>query len=223
MSNQPQKLPDSTIRAYSDPAWLYDIRGFFILTFAYHDTLWRQIQFFNKNMGTIHAEFAVGTGTLLSIMLQIRKWQKLSFPSSIIISDYVPSMLAAAQQRFANNPRITSRVANLEQLPYPDAYFDSINIPNSLHCIRNMKKALSEVYRVLKPEGTFAANTLLDPRSSGLLDSIAKRINTWGMKKGILYKPYSVTEVHQLLEEAGFKIEESIVHGNALYTLVKRP
>ena len=47
------------------------------------------------------------------------------------------------------------KVANAEKLPYPNNYFDCICSMGVLHHVSNIKKALDEIYRVLKPGGKF--------------------------------------------------------------------
>lgn len=210
------------IDAYSDPTWLYDIRGFLILTFAYQDTIQRQIRFFSKNIKNEHAEIAVGSGTLFSIILRYHKFCNLPKPSSIHVSDYVPSMLASAQKRFACHSNITVEIADLCKLPYRDNQFNSVNIANSMHCIHYLEHALHEVYRVLKPGGTFASNTLTYPRE-GLLKPLAEKINQWGTKKGILHKPYTPDEMRKIFSNTGFIVLEELIIGNVYYALVQRP
>ncbi len=59
------KSRDEIAAAYASPPWWYDVRGFFILTFAYNSTIGRQLRFFGANFGPRHLEVACGTGTLL--------------------------------------------------------------------------------------------------------------------------------------------------------------
>src|SRR3989338_3605220 len=53
-----QHLPVSRYQMLLLNAIRYDVRGFFILTFAYSSTLLRQVRFFGKNMGSNHLEVA---------------------------------------------------------------------------------------------------------------------------------------------------------------------
>jgi len=99
------KSRDEIAAAYSSPPWWYDVRGFFILTFAYNSTLGHQLRFFGRNFGANHLEVACGTGTLLELVLYWRKWKRL--PESHIVGvDYAESMLAGAQRRFARRSNI---------------------------------------------------------------------------------------------------------------------
>lgn len=45
-------------------------------------------------------------------------------------------------------------IANAEELNFPDHYFDHINCQGVVHHTVNPKKAVQEIYRVLKPGGT---------------------------------------------------------------------
>jgi ubiquinone/menaquinone biosynthesis C-methylase UbiE len=182
-----QSAISKTKEAYKDPTWLYDIRGFFILTFAYRDTLWRQIAFFNKNIKAVHAEIAVGSGTLFSMILL---WRRLTNApkAEIHASDYVESMLDGARKKLSQYDKISIIQADLRKLPYPDQMFDSINVANSLHCVEDIDQALFEIFRVLKKGGTFASNTLTYPGKSWL-DKISHWINNWGIKKAFFLPP----------------------------------
>jgi len=67
------KTRDEIAEAYSSEPWWYDIRGFFILTFAYNSTIGTQMRFFGPNFGQKHLEVACGTGTLLEMILGWRR------------------------------------------------------------------------------------------------------------------------------------------------------
>ena len=118
------KSRDEIASAYDSPPWWYDLRGFFILTFAYNSTLPRQLRFFGRNFGAHHLELACGTGTLLDLVLRWRRWN--GWPEVQIVGiDYAEAMLEGAKQRFAQRPEIELRHADMAALPYPDAAFDT--------------------------------------------------------------------------------------------------
>lgn len=71
-NNSGQRVLDG----YSSSPLVYDIRGFFILKLAYQGGLFRQILFFGSNMGKQHLDVAVGTGTLLHLILLYKKNDK---------------------------------------------------------------------------------------------------------------------------------------------------
>ena len=68
------KTRDEIAEAYSSEPWWYDLRGFFILTFAYNSTINTQLRFFGPHFGPNHLEVACGTGTLLELILRWRGW-----------------------------------------------------------------------------------------------------------------------------------------------------
>jgi len=76
---------------------------------------------------------------------------------------------------------------------------------------------------VLKPGGQLAVNVLLEPVGEGVLARIARAINRWGMRKGILVRPYEQAEVEQLFRAAGFEISFVQRSGNCLNLLARRP
>lgn len=207
--------------AYSDPSWLYDIRGFLILKFSYRSSLITQIIFFSKNLGPRHLEIAIGSGTLFDLILKWRKIKKL--PNIEIFGfDYAEKMIKAAQRRFSKIKNIHLTQADASHLNFVDGYFDTAQIANAFHCLPDVQKSLDEIYRVLKPNGIFSGNSLLFPTTSNLLNYIATRINIWGIRKGILITPYSISEARNLIEGAGFKIEFEKVSGNCYFFVAKK-
>jgi ubiquinone/menaquinone biosynthesis C-methylase UbiE len=215
------KTKEEIAAAYDSPPWWYDIRGFFILTFAYNSTLFNQLRFFGPHFGAPHLEVACGTGTLLEMILWWRKWMKL--PEVAITGiDYAEPMLIGARRRFAHHKNMTLAHADAAQLPFATDTFQTANIANAIHCFPNIQGALKDIYRVLKPGGTLAANVLLYPRGIWPLKPIAERINQWGMKKGILFTPYTQEEVDRQLNQAGFQLIKTHVSGNCYNVLARK-
>jgi ubiquinone/menaquinone biosynthesis C-methylase UbiE len=225
MNEQPPlagKSRDEIAEAYKSEPWWYDVRGFFILTFAYNSTLGAMMRQFGPNIGPKHIEVACGTGTLLEMILKWRRRRRL--PEGHIVGiDYAESMLAGAIHRFAGRPNIEFRHADAAALPFPDASFDTANIANSVHCLPNVDGAFKDICRVLKPGGSFAANVLLYPRGSWPLKGLAQRINDWGIRKGILYTPYLQEDIRQRLLNAGFVLVSEAVSGNCYNVLARKP
>ena len=216
------KTRDEIAAAYKSEPWWYDVRGFFILTFAYNSTLGNQLRFFGPHFGAEHLEVACGTGTLLELILRWRKWNKLP-PVHIVGIDYAESMLAGAMHRFRKQSTIDLQHADAAALPFSDAHFDTANIANSIHCFPDVDGALRDILRVLKPGGTLAANVLLYPRGPWPLKGIAERINRWGIKKGILYTPYKQDDIRQRVLDAGFELVAETISGNCYNILARKP
>lgn len=216
------KNRDEIAEAYSSPPWWYDLRGFFILTFAYNSTIGTQLRFFGPNFGPEHLEVACGTGTLLEMILNWRRRKKLP-QVKVMGIDYAPSMLAGAEKRFANDPQVKVKHADAAQLPFPDNTFDTANIANSIHCFPTIDGALQDILRVLKPGGTLAANVLLYPTGFPPLRWAAQKINDWGIKKGILYSPFEQSEIRAKMLAAGYEIASDFKAGNTWNVVARKP
>lgn len=215
--NEIQEAPFSKVsvdEAYSSEPWWYDVRGFLILTFAYRSTLPAQIRLFGNNIGKKHLEVAIGSGTLFDLILKAKRLRGKQMESQVVGFDYAPSMLAGAKKRFKKHKNIELHQADAAALPFDNASFDTANIANAIHCLPDIESSIQEMYRVLKPGGTLAGNCLLYPKGSTFLDSVSNRINDWGMKKGILHRPYRAQEVKSLLIKYGFQIKYEKIIGN---------
>jgi ubiquinone/menaquinone biosynthesis C-methylase UbiE len=216
------KTRDEIAEAYSSEPWWYDIRGFFILTFAYNSTIGTQLRFFGPHFGPNHLEVACGTGTLLELILRWRRWKKMP-QVKVTGIDYAPSMLAGAKKRFAKDPQVQVQHADAARLPFPDASFDTANIANSIHCFPAVDDAMRDIFRVLKPGGTLAANVLLYPDGIAPLRWAADKINDWGMRKGILYSPFEEDDIRRRMLAIGYEVSREFKSGNTWNVVVRKP
>lgn len=70
----------------------------------------------------------------------------------ITLLDPIDAMLEEAQTR-VNNPSCTFTKGFFEDMPFPDATFNTVVCGFSIRDARNLDKALSEIKRVLNPNG----------------------------------------------------------------------
>jgi len=225
MNDRPEgrkKNRDEIALAYKSEPWWYDLRGFFILTFAYNSTLPRQLRFFGRHIGARHLEVGIGTGTLEAYVLRWRRRHNMP-PQHIVGVDYAESMLAGAIRRFRGRTDMEFLHADAADMPLDDASFDTASIANSVHCFPDVTGALAEIFRVLKPGGTLAVNALLYPRGVWPLRQIAEWINNWGIRKGILYSPLRAEQFRDQLVAAGYTIESEAISGNCYEVVARRP
>jgi ubiquinone/menaquinone biosynthesis C-methylase UbiE len=215
------KTRDEIAAAYDSPPLWYDIRGFFILTFAYNSTLSHQLRFFGPNFGPRHLEVACGSGTLLDLVLRWRRWKRLP-DVEVVGIDYAEPMLAGAFKRFAGKSNVRIEHADATALPFADASFDTINVANAIHCFPDVDGALRDIRRVLKPGGSMATNVLLFPRGPWPFRQVADRLDRWGMRKGILYTPYEQADIRGRIVAAGFSVVTEAISGNCYDVVARR-
>jgi len=102
-------------------------------------------------------DLASGTGDIaLKITKQAQKIGAHNF--SITLSDLNSEMLKIAKDRAINQnlfQQLDFVVANGENLPFADSSFDAVTVAFGLRNFTNLAAGLSEIYRVLKPQGKF--------------------------------------------------------------------
>lgn len=96
-------------------------------------------------------DLAGGTGDLTQHLAK-----KLGKKGNIILADINEFMLAQARIRLINQgilAPVSYMQLNAETLPFPNTVFDCITISFGLRNVTHKAKALSEMQRVLKPQG----------------------------------------------------------------------
>jgi ubiquinone/menaquinone biosynthesis C-methylase UbiE len=80
---------------------------------------------------------------------------------SVVLSDFSPGMLEDAQQNLADRAgRFRFEVVDAQSIPFEDHSFDAVIANHMLYHLPDMAKALSEIRRVLKPDGRLYASTV---------------------------------------------------------------
>jgi ubiquinone/menaquinone biosynthesis C-methylase UbiE len=100
--------------------------------------------------GEYALDLAGGTGAAA-----IKMAERIGSSGTVTIVDLSPAMLEVAKQKAAarNLSNVSTRVMDAEELEYPDRSFDLITCAQAAMAFPNIKKALSEAMRVLKPGG----------------------------------------------------------------------
>ena len=76
-------------------------------------------------------------------------------PAKVTGADFSPQAVALSRKRHAAIPRLSFTVGDAEQLPFPDASFDTVVNVESSHCYGHVEKFFAEAARVLRPGGWF--------------------------------------------------------------------
>jgi demethylmenaquinone methyltransferase/2-methoxy-6-polyprenyl-1,4-benzoquinol methylase len=101
-------------------------------------------------------DIAGGTGDISFKFM--KKAQKFNKKPKIIISDINQEMLDVGKKRAIDKgffENIDFIKADAQNLPFEDNSFDACTISFGLRNVTNIDKALSEMYRILKPNGIF--------------------------------------------------------------------
>ena len=94
-------------------------------------------------------------------------------------------------------------VGNVEDLPYPDGYFDKVVFSSSLEHIGDDKKALKDAFRVLKPNGSIVLTV------PSLTYLIADKIKERHRKIAYVMNYYTRETMKKKLEMTGFSMVRS--------------
>ena len=86
--------------------------------------------------------------------------ERLPRNTKIILSDFSPLMVDKAKNLLQSNPLFSFQEINIQEIPYDNNYFDIVIANHMLYHVPDKNKAISEVKRVLKKDGTFYSSTL---------------------------------------------------------------
>jgi len=117
------------------------------------DVSWRKkvVKLVSKNNPQQILDIATGTGDLALMMSQLN-------PKKIIGLDISEGMLEVGKQKITKanlTEQIEMVVGDSENMPFDDNTFDAITVSFGVRNFANLDKGLTEIRRVLKPNGTF--------------------------------------------------------------------
>jgi ubiquinone/menaquinone biosynthesis C-methylase UbiE len=157
------------------------------------------VQFLKKQNGNV-LDLGCGSGRYLT---KIKN-------GKMFLVDFSEKMIKFAKQK-AEKQKIKAEfiVSSAEKLPFKNNFFDSAIAIASIHCIETekaRKKALKELYRVLKPKAN-AIITVWNKNSKWFKNSPKNKMVKWREKGERYYYLYDESEISELLKEVGFKIK----------------
>lgn len=111
--------------------------------------------------GQHHLDIASGTGEPgLTIA-------KLAPQGRVVLTDLSPEMLSVASRRAqAAGLDIETVVCSADDLPFPDASFDSVSVRFGYMFFPDLARATAEFVRVLRPGGRLCASVWVDPSAN---------------------------------------------------------
>ncbi len=187
------------------------------------DVLWRKkaIRQLKGEKPQMMLDVATGTGDLAIEALKLN-------PEQIIGVDISEGMLEVGRKKIAksnNQDRIELKYGDSENLPFEENTFDAVTVAFGVRNFENLQKGIAEIYRVMKPGGTFVVLEFSQPERfpvkqlynfyfNNILPFFGRAIS----KDNSAYKylpqsvnafPYGV-RFTQLLETIGFKQTRSM-------------
>lgn len=117
------------------------------------DVKWRKkvVEIVNKTNPTTILDIATGTGDLAINLTQTKA-------TSITGLDISEGMLNVGRKKIEKlnlSNTVKMVLGDSENMPFDNDYFDAITVAFGVRNFENLEKGLSEIYRVLKPGGTF--------------------------------------------------------------------
>ena len=79
--------------------------------------------------------------------------------SELVLSDFSEGMIEKTRETLGDDPKITYKVIDIQDIPYEDNEFDIVIANMMLYHVPDLQKGLSEVKRVLKQGGAFYCAT----------------------------------------------------------------
>lgn len=90
----------------------------------------------------------------------LRNRERISPGWEIFLTDQSEGMIADARRTLRDlNNQFTFEQIDVQNLPYPDGYFDAVMANHMLYHVADRQKAFGEIQRVLKPHGKLFAAT----------------------------------------------------------------
>ena len=118
------------------------------------------LEFFGEDLQVV-MDLSCGTG------IMTRKLARNQVSKFIIALDYSESMLGMLKkqldiQKTSNSENMVIIRGNAESIPLIDNCLDAVYVGAAIHCWENPRKAIEEIYRVLKKGGKLFATTFTD-------------------------------------------------------------
>lgn len=129
-----------------------------------------------------------------------------SSAKSVTATDFAPKMIEAAKKGSVPD-NVSFEVADATKLRYQNDSFDLVVIANALHIIPEPEKALAEIDRVLKANGTLIAPNFIE-REKGKKNLWQKILSLVGIK---FAHEWTAEEYKTFLSDHGWQVTKSHV------------
>ena len=144
-------------------------------------------------------ELATGTGLIAKHIVNAA--------AHIEATDASPEMITEAK-RDNRSAKLHFSVQDMFRLPYANQSFDVVIVSNALHIVPQPEKALQEIKRVLKDDGT-----LIAPTFTHAGNSFSGKVKAFFMKLAgfPLHSKWTSAEYLRFLRQSGWAVRKSAV------------
>lgn len=137
-------------------------------------------------------EIGCGTGAMWT-----KQKNLLDIISAIVLTDFSEGMLQSAKELLGNHPHISYEVVDIQNIPFNDNSFDIVIANMMLYHVPDIHRGLSEVKRVLKPDGIFYCATYGE---YGITEYLARMLKNYGVDDK-LNKRFTLQNGERILRE----------------------
>lgn len=153
-------------------------------------------------MGGSILDVATGQGQFVDALIEA-----LAGFERITGIDTSESHLEAARRRFSD-PKIEFRQMDCHQMSFPNEYFDTVTISNSLHHLKDPRQALDEMFRVCKQEGLVMISEMIRDQANPTQQTHVELHHWWSAVdtlNGITHnETYTRAELEELVGQIAF-------------------
>lgn len=128
----------------------------------------------------------------------------------VIATDISSLMLARAERTLADQPNVSTQVADAASTGLPAESADVVVAVNLLHIVPDARAVVTEMHRLLRPGGLAV---LVDATGEGLsplkaLTSIVRFLRRWGPMRVKGQQDLTLATLEALVQQAGFAVVE---------------
>jgi len=149
-------------------------------------------------------ELACGSGRLTNHLSQ-----RVPGSSTFVASDLSPDMLEIAKTKI-NGSKVSWAVIDMQAIPYEDSHFDLVVCQFGLMLAPDWRKALAEIFRVLKKGGKLFFSTWASIEDNSLWSTASENLSMHFSKHPLASNPgpFTLSDENIVLEQlktSGFK------------------
>jgi len=169
--------------------------------FLWHKLRARKLREYSRGLGGYILDIGCADGYFTHII------RKSTNSSKVVGIDILSSSIKYAKRRYEHDRAMLFLPGDAHALPFAKNSFHVVYSIESLEHVCEPKKVLSEIYRVLKPQGTVI---ILIPAETVLFKLIwLFWVNTYGrIWKGTHLHTFEPSKLPEMMEKKGFIIEK---------------